>query len=85
MNRRKSQAGLSRFELIYLVAVVVVIAGFFLPQFARPNKTSAKRIKCVNNLKNVDRAFRIFEFDNNRKFPLRSSPQMVPSSFLSTP
>jgi prepilin-type processing-associated H-X9-DG protein len=65
---RKSQAGLSLLELIVLVAVMGLLAMVILPLVARA-RFPAHKIKCVNNLKNVGLAFRIFATDNNDLFP----------------
>ena len=55
-------------ELMVLVAVLAVIAMVFLPRLATVHRKPV-RIKCVNNLKNVGLAFRIFATDNNDLFP----------------
>lgn len=51
-----------------MVAVIVALAAVFLRP-AGIHKPRAQRIKCVNNLKNVGLAFRIFATDNGDKFP----------------
>lgn len=55
-----------------MVACMVVIAGLLLPALVRPARRSP-RIKCVNNLKNVGLAFRIFAADNQGRFPVQVS------------
>jgi len=67
---RRSEGGLSLVELMVLVTVVAVIAVLFLPALShRHPHPPAHKIKCVNNLKNVGLAFRIFATDNNDLFP----------------
>jgi prepilin-type processing-associated H-X9-DG protein len=56
-------------EVLLVMVVIVVLAGLILPQMARPRRTRAPRIKCVNNLKNLGLAARIFSTDNDGKFP----------------
>src|SRR5688572_7740610 len=64
------RAGLSLLELMVLVAVMALIAMVLLPMLGgRHRHASHGRIKCVNNLKNVGLAFRIFATDNNDLFP----------------
>jgi hypothetical protein len=67
MNQRARRAGFFLVEVLVIVAVVVALALVFL----RPPSgyVKAGRIKCVNNLKNVGLAFRIFATDNNDQFP----------------
>lgn len=55
-------------ELLLVVVVIVILAGVILPAFARPS-THAPRIQCVNNLKNLGLAARIFSTDNGGMFP----------------
>src|SRR5688500_13156305 len=64
----RERAGLSLMELMVLVGVMALVAMIFLPYLARP-KRHPTRIKCVNNLKNVGLAFRIYATDNNDLFP----------------
>jgi hypothetical protein len=54
-------------ELLVVIAVVVVMAGMLLLSRHRPVK--AERIKCVNNLKNIGLASRIFATDHQDRFP----------------
>jgi hypothetical protein len=58
----------TKVELIALVCMTAVLAMMFMPKAPR-GKAGSSRIKCVNNLKNVGLAFRIFATDNDDKFP----------------
>jgi prepilin-type processing-associated H-X9-DG protein len=63
----KRRAGFTLIELLVIVFIVVLVIGMIVP--AGRQKGKAGRIKCVNNLKNVGLAFRIFATDNNDRFP----------------
>ena len=63
-------AGFTLVELLVILAIVATLIGMILP--ANRHRTAA-RIKCVNNLKNVGLAFRIFASDNQGAFPMRLS------------
>lgn len=60
---------MTRVEVIFVVAVVVLLLGMVIPSPLIGCKAKATRIKCVSNLKNVGLAFRIFATDNNDRFP----------------
>ena len=55
---------------------LAVVAGMMLPALSQAKnqaKNKAARIKCVNNLKQVGLAFRVFANDNDDKFPWRTN------------
>ncbi len=59
-------------ELICIVAALAIAAIVILPFFAK-SKSHPPRIRCINNLKNVGLAYRIFATDNSEKFPFQVS------------
>jgi prepilin-type N-terminal cleavage/methylation domain-containing protein len=61
----------SAFTLIEVAVVIVIIAvmvGLLLPMLARA-RARPSRIGCVNNMKQVGLAFRIFANDNEDRYP----------------
>jgi prepilin-type processing-associated H-X9-DG protein len=63
------RTGFSVIELLAMVAVVVLLAGLMMPTMKVEKKGRVQRIKCVNNLKNVGLAIRIFSTDGGDRFP----------------
>ncbi len=70
-------------EVLVSVVVACVLAGVALLMFHRPkvvhrivHQNKSSEIQCVNNLKQVGLAFRIWEGDNGDKFPMQVPAKM---------
>lgn len=73
--RNISRNGLTRVELVVVIAIVVILVGLILP--ALQNRTRhtgyASRISCLNNLKQIFLSSLIFADDNRGLFPAQLS------------
>jgi prepilin-type N-terminal cleavage/methylation domain-containing protein len=73
-KQNKQKKAFTLIELLVVIAIIAILAAMLLPALAAA-KRKAQKINCVNNLKEVGIALRIWEGDNNDRYPMA-----VPSS-----
>ena len=67
-------------ELLVVIAIIAILAAMLLPALARA-KESAKRIACLNNLRQLSLASQLYAGDYQGSYPPRSTTDRWPDKF----
>ncbi len=72
MKALRKNAAFTFVELLIIICVVGCLAVVLLPEFERRNRRTCCQLNCVNNLKQIALAFKLWSGDN-ANYPMRVS------------
>jgi prepilin-type N-terminal cleavage/methylation domain-containing protein len=70
---KKRLQGMTLLETIVVMVLLAVLVAMLAPGFGPNPRQKAVRISCVNNLKQIGTAYRIWENDNGGKYPMQQA------------
>src|SRR5947207_854784 len=68
----------TRIELLVVIAIIAILPSMLLPALARA-KESASRIKCANNLRQMEQSVKLYADENEGYYPPRTNAYRWPT------
>lgn len=69
--RKQKEDGLTLIEVMVIIGIIALLAALYLPATTHGNRGTAKRVQCMNNLKQIGLSFRLW-VSNGDKYPMKT-------------
>src|SRR5258707_1814492 len=76
---KMSSAGFTLIELLVVIAIIAILAAMLLPALAKA-KQKAQGIQCINNLKQLVLAWKLYSGDSQDKLSANGDEAAQPAS-----
>jgi prepilin-type N-terminal cleavage/methylation domain-containing protein len=65
--------GMTLLETLVVMVLLAILVAMLAPGFRQPNQKRNRRMSCVNNLRQIGTAYRLWEDDNGGKYPMQQA------------